>query len=52
MGHPRIAAPVDVFNADAVPQYRISGDIGRRYLEREASNFLHEHALQQLEMGI
>ena len=41
---------IDVFNAEGTQQYRISGDIPRKYLDREIRHFLRDHAAQQMVM--
>ena len=41
---------IDVCNAEDVKQYRISGDIPQRYLDREIRQFLGDHAAQQMVM--
>jgi len=38
---------LDVWNADGVPQYTISGTIDERKLEREIKQFVLEHAFVQ-----
>ena len=38
---------LDVWNADGVPQYTISGTIDERKLEREIRQFTFEHAFVQ-----
>ena len=43
----RAPQQLDVWNADGVPQYTISGAIGERKLEREIKQFVLEHAFVQ-----
>ena len=37
---------IDVWNADGVPQYTISGEMDQQYVERKAKAFLQEHSGQ------
>lgn len=45
---------IDVFAPSGdygqIQQYRISGDIPQAYLDREITQFLRDHATQQMEM--
>jgi hypothetical protein len=41
---------IDVYDFVDTMQYRISGDIPQAYLEREITQFLRDHAAQQMEM--
>ncbi len=41
---------VDVFNQGPVQQYRVSGYIPHRHLDREIREFMREHAAQQMVM--